>query len=967
VRVGLLGTVQVEVDGADRTPAGKRERALLAMLALTPGKAVTADEVASGLWGSLVPPAGALDALVERVRAECTGDALTAGPEGLVLAVDPADVDALEAERIGEQAREQAANQQPWEALDALDKALAGWRGPVLSGVEDVPFARAVVARFEDLRHTLAEERFELFFRLNRTAQAIEALRAATRENPTRERYWGQLMTALHREHRTQEALEVYAEARAVMADELGIEPGEALQRIEAAILLEDPARDPGLGDHPVPREAARLPVPRTPTYGRDELVDAVVRSLLDPDTQLVTLTGLGGSGKTRVATVAATRLRDDSGRVVHYHEVSDGESVEDLVAAVEAAVGEPDEEATAQERPLVVLDNVDACPDGSAAVSRILEDLPVTMLVTCRVPLRRRSEHTIAVPPLAVPEPEASASEIAETPAVQMFVRIAHQADAGFEVDGQEETLADVCRLLDGMPLAIELAAARVRLVGLDGLRESLGSGLELLRTTAPDVPERQRVLASTIAWSHDRLSPQAQRLCRRLVVFEQAFTLEAVEAAAGDVGEVIELLTQVMEAGLIRPLIGRIRIGFVVPATVRAFVLRLVTDPRENDPARLALAAYLLDHVSRWQRDLDGADGPLALARFHDVGRDVHASIEAALRLGRIEDAVALTVASGPFWVASGELRTGLSRTRETLRAVPGSAREAGQLHAQAGELAYHLDDQEGAVDHFEKAIAVAEPLGDEATVATSRCLLGATLLVTGEVDRGTELARLSAEAAGRLGLYPLAAQALSVLAISHAVSGDFDNEREMHVARLAVAREHGDVARTADTLTVLAEIALDEADSATARAYAEEALAIAHPALPLEARDALVTMARATLVEGDLVGAAATLERALDAAEKLGQKLAIAQCARVAGSLAAARGQAAEAVRLYAAAQRLAPSPSGTDEPVEADLAGGLETARAALGPDASRREWTLGTSLTTARVRELVHALTAAVPV
>ena len=131
--------------------------------------------------------------------------------------------------------------------------------------------------------------------------------------------------------------------------------------------------------------------------------------------------------------------------------------------------------------------------------------------------------------------------------------------------------------------------------------------------------------------------------------MVFEQAFTLEAVEAVAADLGDVIERLTQVMEAGLIRPLISRVRIGFVMPAPVRAFVRRLATDPREHDPARLALAAYLLDNVTRWHDDLDRADGPLALGRFLDVGLDVHASIDAALRLGRIDEGVALTLRLG------------------------------------------------------------------------------------------------------------------------------------------------------------------------------------------------------------------------------------------------------------------------------------------------------------------------------
>lgn len=963
--VRLLGPVEVVVDGAVRTPGGKRERALVALLALTPGETVALETVAAGLWGGLVAPGAALEALVDRVRADSTGPALESSDAGLRLVVEAADVDAVEFERLVVGARDLP----PEAALEALDRALAMWRGPVLSGVEDVPFAREAVERLGQTRIGALEERFEQVLRLGRHAEAVDELRAATAEHPTRERLWAQLMTALHVEHRSQEALEVYAEARAVLADDLGIEPGEALQRIEAAILKDDAGRrDPELADRAVPREAARLPVPGTPTFGRDELIASIVRSLDDPDARLVTLIGLGGSGKTRAATVAAARWRDGTGRDVHFHLVTERESADDVVAAVESLVGELDPDVEPDQRPLVVLDNVDACPEGSEAISRLLDELPVLrLLVTSRVPLRRRSEQTIAVPPLDVPEVGASAAEIQQSPAVQMFLRIARQADPGLDVTGHEQALAAVCRMLDGVPLALELAAARLRLVGIEGLLESLETGLELLRTTAPDVPERQRAMATTIAWSHDRLNEGARQLCRRLVIFEQAFTLEAVEAVAADVGDVIELLTQVMEAGLIRPLIGRVRIGFVMPVTVRTYVRRLLVDQRENDPARLALATYLLDHVTRWQGDLDRADGPLALGRFLDIGLDVHASIEANLRLGRIDEGVALTLASGPFWVASGELRQGLNRTLGALRFVAGESQEAGRLHALAGQLAYHLDDETTAVEEFERAIAVAERLGDERTVATSRCYYGAVLLVNGEVERGAEMARLAAEAAARLAIYPLAAESLSVLAISHAVAGDFANEREMHVARLAVAREHGDVARTADALGVLAEVALDEADSAGARSFAEESLAIAEPTLPMEACVALAVLARADVVDGDLSSAVTTLGRAFAAAEKIGQRLMLAQCYRVAGAIAAARGSAAEAVRLYAAAQRLSPSPSGTDDPVEADLLGGLETARSGLARDVVEREWTLGTSLPTARVRALLGQVVAAVPV
>ncbi len=957
MRVEVLGQVRAEVDGLDRTPAGKRDRALVALLALAGGEPVPTDEVTAGLWGSLVPPAGTLDTLVERVRSECAGPALTSDAEGLRLLLGPGDVDALEVDAWVAEAGEQEAAA----ALDTVERALAQWRGPVLAGVEDVPFARAHVDRLTELRATLAEERFELMMQLGRHGEAIEELREATRESPTRERLWGQLMTAFYREQRFQDALEVYADARAVLADELGIEPGEALQRIEAAILLEDPGRDPALGEHAAPRAAARLPIPRTPTVGRDELVERVDRTLREASTLLVTLTGMGGTGKTRVATVAAAHLRDGTEREVSFLEVTEADTAEDVVAAVISAVGELPADTGTDSRaqgPLVVLDNVDGAAEGIAAVRRLLDDLPtLELLVTSRVPLRLAGEQVLAIDPLDVPAPDASPAEVRASPAVELFTRLAQQADPQLDLTGRERELAEVCRLLDGIPLALELAAARVRMVGIGGLRESLESGLELLRTTAPDVPERQRALASTIAWSYDRLDGGAQQLCRRLAVFEQAFTLEAAEAVAADLGDVIDGLAQVMDAGLVRTVVSRVRIGFVTPTTVHAFVRSNITDQRELDPARLALAAYLLEHITGWQPDLDRAEGRLALGRFQDVGRDVHASIDALLRLGRIEEAAALTLAAGPFWVASGELRGGLARTRTALRAVPGDSQEAGRLYALAGQLAYHLNDDEAAVTDFQRAIAVAEPLGDEATVATSRCFYGAALLVTDEADRGTELARLGAEAAGRLGLYPLVAEGLGVLAMAHAIAGDYEREREMRLAKLAVAREHGDIARTAEALSTLAEIALDEADASTARAYADEALAIAHPVLPMEARDALVVLARAAVADGDLEGGAKTVAEALEAAERIGQTFAIGQCFRVAGSIAAARGQAAESVRLYAAAQRLAPSPSGTDEPVEGDLAGGLELARGTLGAEAAGREWTLGTSLPLERLREL----------
>ena len=204
-------------------------------------------------------------------------------------------------------------------------------------------------------------------------------------------------------------------------------------------------------------------------------------------------------------------------------------------------------------------------------------------------------------------------------------------------------------------------------------------------------------------------------------------------------------------------------------------------------------------------------------------------------------------------------------------------------------------------------------------------------------------------------------MAAIALSVLAIARAMAGDAVGERAFYERRLAVVSEHGDVARIADTLNTLAEIALDEADAATARAYASESVVIAGSALILEARDATITLARAAAVDADPARTALHLGAALGLADRTGQSLALAQCLRVGGCLAVLNGDPVHAVRAFAAAQEVSPSPSGTDEPIEADFAARLGEARSAIGEDGFRREWLLGRSLPVASVRTQIEAL------
>jgi tetratricopeptide (TPR) repeat protein len=285
-----------------------------------------------------------------------------------------------------------------------------------------------------------------------------------------------------------------------------------------------------------------------------------------------------------------------------------------------------------------------------------------------------------------------------------------------------------------------------------------------------------------------------------------------------------------------------------------------------------------------------------------------------------------------------------------------------ERARLLALRGKLAYHRSDWATAAASCEQALAelAAGPSTDFDTTsaAIARCYLGGAYVVTGRAAEGAELAEAARSAAVALADYQLQVVAVSVLAIAAAVTGDFAAERRRYEERLRLVRAHGDRARIADTLNTLAEIALDENDAQGARNFAEQSLATSGDRLPLERRDALITVARADAAQGDARAAALRLRAALRLSERTGQALGTAQCWRVMACLLAA-SEPAVAVRLFAAAQVLHPSPSGTDEPAEADFARGLQQAHAELGGVRAGQEWAIGSALPPASVAELIE--------
>jgi predicted ATPase/DNA-binding SARP family transcriptional activator len=954
MEVRVLGPVTVE-SPTSASPLGKRARALLAVLALSDGPEPTPDELVARVWPSPPPdPPGAL-----------------AGLRAQLGELPALTTDVARFTDLTHRAADAAAAGDLGEADATLGEALALWRGEALEDVRDTPYLQAEARRLTDLRLEVIEDRLDLGLRQGRARELVDRARTLVDGNPTRERLWGLLMSALYRSGRGDEAIAVYAEARATLADELGIEPGEALQQLEAGILRTNPALDEVAGPAAQPRRRARIPVLASTTYGRDELVGEVSALLSRPDVRLVTLTGIGGSGKSRVATLTATAVRSAYTDIA-YLQVTEASAGPQLAVEIGLALGGPATDDLAaslstlapEQRALVVLDNLEALAEGPEVVRRLLDaSAQVTVLVTSRLALRVPGEHELPVAPLEVPGIAAGVDAIAAAASVQLFVDRATSAEPTFRLAGQEHDVAEVCAMLDGLPLAIELAAVRVKLRGLDRIIDGLRTSLDLLATGSESVPERQRAMTTAIHWSYDRLTQDAQLVCDRLALFERGFTIEAVEAVCPDVPDVIEALASIVDARLVRQMESRADVRFVVLGTVRAFArARLLARP-DVMRSRELLAEHLTARAEDSRTRLHGPDGTLTQARFDDDAADIAAAIDQALDSGRRAVAVRLLLASLDCWSAAGRDNEALGLTVRVLDHLPQQGAEAARLLAVATMLSHQLTDHDQARAFGRLALDLAERHGDREAAAIARTFLGAELMYAGELAEGQALAEAGSAEAEALDLYPLARQALSVLAMARAIGGDLDGERRAYEARLGVVRAKGDLDGTADTLGILAEIALDDADGETAQAFASEALAIAATRLPPVARDATITLARIALLRGDLPEAGRQVGVALELSDRLGQGLAVAQCLRVGACLAVARGEAATAARLFAAAHVVSPTPGGGETPLEQDLAAGLGEARAALGEEAFRRAWLLGAGLPLPSIRDQLASLLA----
>ncbi|MFQ6330975.1 BTAD domain-containing putative transcriptional regulator [Nocardia sp. CWNU-33] len=688
VQIGMLGPLEIRVDdgGLIEVP-GARLRALLIALALEPGRVVPKATLVDWIWGEEPPSdaANALQALVSRLRRVLPDGLLDKQAGGYRLTVKPHAVDAVRFEQLLDQARggDDAQRAEP------LREALDLWRGSLMQDVDvrDNAAVDAVVARFEGLRLAALEDRYETEIRLGRGTELITELTELVARHPVRERLVTALMRALGAAGRGAEALIVYQSAREALADTLGVDPSPELSALHVALLR---------GEVGVREEDRRTNLRAELTSFVGKYADvAVVRELI-ADHRLTTLTGPGGSGKTRLALETARTLLDDlpdGAWVVELASVgASGDVAQSALAALglrDALLGgapnaEPMDRLIAairERETLLILDNCEHVIESAAAFAhRVLgECRRLRILATSREPLGITGEALWQVEPLALPTENADPSEIESSPAIQLLWDRASAVHKDLTADARTlSTMARVCRALDGIPLAIELAAARLRTMSLDQLANRLDDRFRLLTGGSRTALPQHRTLRAVVDWSWELLTDAERMVLRRLAVFAGGASLEAAEQVCTGTGggpegqgggknaaveqwEVLELLTALTEKSLLHTA-GESGPRYRMLDTIKQYARDRLVEAGESDSARHAHLSYFTGLADTAEPHLRRAEQLEWLATLEVEHDNIAVAMRGALAAGDATGALRLAAAAGWYWWLGGHKAEGL-----------------------------------------------------------------------------------------------------------------------------------------------------------------------------------------------------------------------------------------------------------------------------------------------------------------
>jgi predicted ATPase/DNA-binding SARP family transcriptional activator len=908
IRIGILGPLEVRDDRGLPVPVGgARLRSLLIRLAISPGRAVPVDTLVADLWAETSPAvaSNAVQALVSRLRTAVSREIVNREPTGYRLSLQPEEIDAWAFEVAVAAARDTLADGDSARAATSLRRALGMWRGPALADVADAPFAAPTIARLGELRLAATEDRIDADLAAGRGGELVHEIEELATQHPLRERLAGQLMQALYSAGRQADALGVFEATRRELATALGVDPSPALAAVHLAILRGElavqapPAVTVSPGARQPPLRVSNLPAQLTSFVGRDEEIRRVTKLL--GESRLITLTGMGGSGKTRLAIEVGTRLAGQAPDGVWFVPLAPARDAMDVpnavltaidgretvwpVDAVEAArlaAMEPLDrlsEVLAARTALIVLDNCEHVLDAVAGLAgQVLADAPgVRILATSREPLGLTGETLCPVPSLPLPSADADVDEAAASPAVRLFADRALAVRPGFQVSASTvNSVVRICRALDGIPLAIELAAVRVRALTPAQVADRLDDRFALLSVGARGQLPRHQTLRAIVDWSWDLLGEREQAILRRLSVFSDGATPESSEQVCSlgtDTAGIVEVVASLVDKSLVIAS-GEHEVRYRLLETVRAYAADRLAEAGEAEQVAAAHADYFLALAERAEPELRRRD---QLSWMHRLAAE-HDNFSAALRyvlsIGDGAAALRFVRALAFFWavqdydseasewaakavdIAGDTPPAGLAGAYALCRIIAAVSRLAGDAGGDLAELP-------GALSQL-----TLPPDSDDPLVALIRPLLAVFAGAEGQPRR--ELKELS----GHPDPWVRAAQ----LALGGHLAMN-DGDIEAAASDLAAAdqlfREIGDRFGLIGCLTGLAEVAV-------ARGRPDDAVRALEQVQRLATEELLghlgktmrIPLGRVRALAGDIAGARLDLKEGIRLAEKVGE---------------------------------------------------------------------------------------------
>jgi predicted ATPase/DNA-binding SARP family transcriptional activator len=838
----VLGPLSVVDAGREVPIAGRKEKLLLASLLLRANELVPRARLVDQLWEGALPPSaeGALYVLVSHLRSALGPEAVPRSHGGYTLRVEPEHIDSVQFERLARAGREQCQAGDLAAGGRLLREALALWRGPALGELAVAAFALPAAARLEELRVATLEDRIEADLVTGRSDELVGELRALTAEYPHRERLWGQLMRALYARGLQADALDAYRRARSSLTGELGIEPSPPLRLLEQAILRQDPALD---ASRRRSAPAARLTPPLRRIFGRERELDRLTSLLRRSDVQLITLTGIGGIGKSRLAFETARQLTNDFPDGTFVIELAALADPDLVIPTIAQALGvatrgweDPAESLYLGLRDrelLLVLDNFDHVLPAAPAVGALLAACArLRVLVTCAAALHVAAEHEFALEPLEVPAEtaEPTPESLRDVASVALLVDRAQAARDDFVLTPENAwAVAELCRRLDGLPLAIELAAARTKVLPPAALLGRLRRRLDLAVAERHDIPVRQRTLRATIDSSHSVLDPAEQRLLARLGVFAGGCTLEAVDAVCQESGDVLAEIGGLLDKSFVRRT-GEAEPRFWLLETVREYALERLEERGEVERMRARHAQYFTAFAERAESELVGPRQREWLDRLEAE----HDNCRAALRWssdGNIVLNLRLAAALGRFWHMREHNREG---HRWLAKAVAVASDQPAWIRAKALSRAGALAVDEMMFDEarglLEGSLALHRGIDDMAGVALTLTLLGSVAVYTDDLAGAALLFAEAGELYRRQGNVRGVAVSTGNLGLTALNRCDYSRAVELCSEGVELSREVGDTFNLALMLVNLGLAQLGVAEHAAAHASLVEAILLA-----------------------------------------------------------------------------------------------------------------------------------------